>query len=133
MYVLANLRDSGRAPGAIILRLSLARPASRATHTRAEEGAGGIAGGGVEGRCHCTGWGPLSAPPRLTTPGACDLAGRAGDDGVTAISSLRRWGDEIRVATARSQRVPSINFLSRLPLAVGRALPPRLPDTGFAR
>jgi len=47
MYVLANLRDSGRAPGTIILRLSLARPASRATHTRAEEGAGGVAGGGV--------------------------------------------------------------------------------------
>ena len=33
-------------------------------------------------------------------------------DGVIAITSLRRWGDEIRVTAARSQRVPSIDFLS---------------------
>ena len=50
-------------------------------------------------------------------------------DGVIANSSLRRRGDEIRVTAARSQRVPSIDFLS----AAGRALPPRLSDTGFAR
>ena len=51
-------------------------------------------------------------------------------DGVIAFTSLRRRGEEIRVTAVRSQRVPSINFLS----AAGRALPePRLPDTGFAR
>ena len=49
-------------------------------------------------------------------------------DGVIAITSLRRRGDEIRVTAARSQRVPSIDFLS----AAGRARRPRLPDTGFA-
>ena len=43
-------------------------------------------------------------------------------DGVIAIFSLRRRGDEIRVTAARSQRAPSIDFLS----AAGRALPPRL-------
>ena len=46
-----------------------------------------------------------------------------------AFISLRRRGDEIRVTAARSRRVPSINFL----FVAGRALPPRLPDTGFAR
>ena len=46
-------------------------------------------------------------------------------DGVIAIISLRRRGDEIRVTAARSQRVPSTNFLS----AAGRALSPRLPRT----
>ena len=51
-------------------------------------------------------------------------------DGIIASFSLRRRGDEIRVTAARSQRVPSIDFLS----AAGRALPePRLPDTDFAR
>ena len=50
-------------------------------------------------------------------------------DGVFAIISLRRRGDEIRVTAARSQRAPSITSLS----AAGRALPPRLADTGFAR
>ena len=50
-------------------------------------------------------------------------------DGVLAFPSLRRRGDEIRVTAARSQRVPSINVLS----AAGRALPPHLPDTDFAR
>ena len=50
-------------------------------------------------------------------------------DGVIAFTSLRRRGDEIRVTAARSRRVPSIDFLS----AAGRALIPRLPDTGFAR
>ena len=50
-------------------------------------------------------------------------------NGVIAITSLRRRGDEIRVTVARSQRIPSIDFLS----AAGRALPePRLLDTGFA-
>ena len=42
-------------------------------------------------------------------------------NGVVAIISLRRRGDEIRVTDARSQRAPSIDFLS----AAGRALPPR--------
>ena len=41
-------------------------------------------------------------------------------DGVIATLSLRRRGDEIRVTAARSQRVPSITFLS----AAERALPP---------
>ena len=50
-------------------------------------------------------------------------------DGVIATVSLRRRGDEIRVTAARSQRVPRIDFLS----AAGRARPPRLPDTDFAR
>ena len=50
-------------------------------------------------------------------------------DGVIASPSLRRRGDEIQVTTARSQRVLSIDFLS----AAGRALPPRHPDTDFAR
>ena len=50
-------------------------------------------------------------------------------DGVIASISLRRRGDEIRVTAARSQRMSSIDFLS----AAGRALPPHLPDTGFAR
>ena len=50
-------------------------------------------------------------------------------DGVIAIFSLRRRGNAIRVTAARSQRVPSVDFLS----AAGRALIPRLPDTGFAR
>ena len=49
-------------------------------------------------------------------------------DGVVAITSLRRRGDEIRVTAARSQRDPSIDFLS----AAGRTLPPRLPDADFA-
>ena len=57
-------------------------------------------------------------------------ADRIGDRAlVIASSSLRRRGDEIRVTAARSQRVPSIDFLS----AAGRALPSRLPDTDFAR
>ena len=54
-------------------------------------------------------------------------------DGVIAITSLRRRGDEIRVMAAHSQQVPSywpsINFL----FAAGRALRPRLSDTDFAR
>ena len=45
-------------------------------------------------------------------------------DGVIASFSLRRRGDEIRVTAARSQRVPSIDFLS----AAGRALPPDAPS-----
>ena len=39
------------------------------------------------------------------------------------------WGDEIRVTTARSQRVPSIDFLS----AAGRALPPDAPSRRWFR
>ena len=50
-------------------------------------------------------------------------------DSVIANTSLRRRGDEIRATTERSRRVPSIDFLC----AAGRALPPHLPDTGFAR
>ena len=50
-------------------------------------------------------------------------------DGVIAIISLRRRGDEIRVTAARSQRVLSITFLS----VAGQALSPRLPDTDIAR
>ena len=42
-------------------------------------------------------------------------------DGVIASTSLRRRGYETRVTAARSQRIPSINFLS----AAGRALLPR--------
>jgi len=45
-------------------------------------------------------------------------------DGIIAITSLRRRGDENRVTAARSQHVPSIDFLS----AAGRALPPDAPS-----
>ena len=55
-------------------------------------------------------------PPRpfqtLVSHGdACSIVAH-NRDGVIAIVSLRRRGDEIRVTAARSQRIPSIDFLS---------------------